>query len=125
MKDLFLTFVGTAHEKFYDEILRNLEGAEGPHTRPVVYLLAASDILRAHFWEVYDNHTHGIKPDCWRASWNTPETRLLIALAALTAGEPEAGAAPLAPVIADALAWAGKLNESMRFSDYEPEEPFI
>lgn len=125
MKDLFLTFVGTAHEKFYDDTLKDLEGAEGPHTRPVVYLLAASDVLRAHFWEVYDNHTHGIKPDCWRASWNTPETRLLIALAALIGGEAEAGAAPLAPVIADALAWAGKLNESMGFSDYEPDEPFI
>ena len=123
MNEPFLTFVGTAHEKFYDDILRDLEGAEGPHTRPVVYLLAASDILRAHFWEVYDNHTHGIKPGCWRASWNTPETRLLIALAAKMAGEPEA--APLAPVIADALAWAGKLDETMGFSPYEPEDPLI
>ena len=123
MNKPFLTFVGTAHEKFYDDILRDLEGAEGPHTRPVVYLLAASDILRAHFWEVYDNHTHGIKPGCWRASWNTPETRLLIALAAKMAGEPEA--APLAPVIADALAWAGKLDETMGSSPYEPEDPLI
>lgn len=123
MNKPFLTFVGTAHEKFYDDILRDLEGAEGPHTRPVVYLLAASDILRAHFWEVYDNHTHGIKPGCWRASWNTPETRLLIALTAKMAGEPEA--APLAPVIADALAWAGKLDETMGFSPYEPEDPLI
>ena len=123
MNKPFLTFVGTAHEKFYDDILRDLEGAEGPHTRPVVYLLAASDILRAHFWEVYDNHTHGIKPGCWRASWNTPETRLLIALAAKMAGEPEA--APLAPVIADALAWAGQLEETMGFSPYEPEDPLI
>ena len=123
MNEPFLTFVGTAHEKFYDDILRDLEGAEGPHTRPVVYLLAASDILRAHFWEVYDNHTHGIKPGCWRASWNTPETRLLIALTAKMAGEPEA--APLAPVIADALAWAGKLDETMGFSPYEPEDPLI
>ena len=123
MNKPFLTFVGTAHEKFYDDILRDLEGAEGPHTRPVVYLLAASDILRAHFWEVYDNHTHGIKPGCWRASWNTPETPLLIALAAKMAGEPEA--APLAPVIADALAWAGKLDETMGFSPYEPEDPLI
>ena len=123
MNEPFLTFVGTAHEKFYDDILRDLEGAEGPHTRPVVYLLAASDILRAHFWEVYDNHTHGIKSGCWRASWNTPETRLLIALTAKMAGEPEA--APLAPVIADALAWAGKLDETMGFSPYEPEDPLI
>ena len=123
MNKPFLTFVGTAHEKFYDDTLRDLEGAEGPHTRPVVYLLAASDILRAHFWEVYDNHTHGIKPGCWRASWNTPETRLLIALTAKMAGEPEA--APLAPVIADALAWAGKLDETMGFSPYEPEDPLI
>ena len=123
MNKPFLTFVGTAHEKFYDDILRDLEGAEGPHTRPVVYLLAASDILRAHFWEVYDNHTHGIKPGCWRASWNPPEPRLLIALAAKMAGEPEA--APLAPVIADALAWAGKLDETMGFSPYEPEDPLI
>ena len=123
MKDLFLTFVGTAHEQFYDDTLRDLEGAEGPHTRPMVYLLAASDILRAHFWEVYDNRAHGIKPGCWRASWNTPETRLLIALAAKMAGEPEA--APLAPVIADALAWAGKLDETMGFSPYEPEDPLI
>ena len=104
MKNLILSFVGTAHEKFYDDMLKDLEGAEGPHTRPMVYLLAASDVLRAHFWEVYDNHAHGIKPGCWRASWNTPETRLLIALAARLAGEPEAGAAPLAPVIVDALA---------------------
>ena len=125
MNKLILTFLGAAHEQFYDDILRDLEGAEGPHTRPMVYLLAASDILRAHFWEVYDNRAHGIKPGCWRASWNTPETRLLIALAARIAGEPEAGAAPLAPVIADALVWAGKLNESMRFSGYEPDEPFI
>lgn len=125
MNDLFLTFVGTAHEQFYDDTLRDLEGAEGPHTRPVVYLLAASDILRAHFWEVYDNHTHGIKSGCWRASWNTPETRLLIALAAKIAGEPEAGAAPLAPVVADALAWAGKLDEAMGFFPYEPEDPLI
>ena len=125
MNEPFLTFVGTAHEQFYDDILRELEGAEGPHTRPVVYLLAASDILRAHFWEVYDNHVHGIKPGCWRASWNTPETRLLITLAAKIAGEPEAGAAPLALVIADALAWAGKLDEAMGFSGYEPEDPLI
>ena len=125
MKDLFLTFVGTAHEQFYDDTLRDLEGAEGPHTRPMVYLLAASDILRAHFWEVYDNRAHGIKPGCWRASWNTPETRLLIALAAKIAGEPEAGAAPLAPVIADALTGAGKLDEAMGFSPYEPEDPLI
>ena len=62
MNDLILTFVGTAHEQFYDDTLRDLEGAEGPHTRPMVYLLAASDILRAHFWEVYDNRAHGIKP---------------------------------------------------------------
>ena len=123
MNDLFLTFVGTAHEQFYDDTLRDLEGAEGPHTRPVVYLLAASDVLRAHFWEVYDNRAHGIKPGCWRASWNTPETRLLIALTAKMAGEPEA--APLAPVIADALAWAGKLDETMGFSPYEPEDPLI
>ena len=80
---------------------------------------------RAHFWEVYDNHTHGIKPDCWRASWNTPETRLLIALAARIAGEPEAGAAPLAPVIMDALAWGQRLDEAMGFSPYEPEDPLI
>ena len=125
MNDLFLTFVGTVHEQFYDDILRDLEGAEGPHTRPVVYLLAASDILRAHFWEVYDNHTHSIKPGCWRTSWNTPETRLLIALAARLAGEPEAGAAPLVPVMMDALAWGQKLDEAMGFSDYEPEDPLI
>ena len=116
MNDLFLTFVGTAHEKFYDDILKDLEGAEGPHTRP---------ILRAHFWEVYDNHAHGIKPGCWRASWNTPETRLLIALAARIAGEPEAGAAPLAPVMMDALAWGQKLDEAMGFYDYEPKDPLI
>ena len=110
MKNLILTFV---------------EGAEGPHTRPIVYLLAASDVLRAHFWEVYDNHTHSIKPGCWRASWNTPETRLLIALAARLAGEPEAGAAPLVPVMIDALAWGQKLDEAMGFSDYEPEDPLM
>lgn len=125
MNKLILTFLGAAHEKFYDDTLRDLEGAEGPHTRPMVYLLAASDVLRAHFWEVYDNHAHGVKPGCWRASWNTPETRLLIALAAKIAGEPEAGAAPLAPVIADALAWAGRLDEAMGFSGYEPEEPLM
>ena len=125
MNKLILTFLGAAHEQFYDDILRDLEGAEGPHTRPVVYLLAASDVLRAHFWEVYDNHTHSIKPGCWRASWNTPETRLLIALAARIAGEPEAGAAPLAPVMMDALAWGQKLDEAMGFSDYEPEDLFM
>ena len=124
MNKLILTFLGAAHEQFYDDILRDLEGAEGPHTRPMVYLLAASDILRAHFWEVYDNRAHGIKPG-GRASWNTPETRLLIALAARIAGEPEAGAAPLAPVMMDALAWGQRLDEAMGFSPYEPEDPLI
>lgn len=28
MNDLILTFVGTAHEQFYDDTLRDLEGAD-------------------------------------------------------------------------------------------------
>ena len=49
----------------------------------------------------------------------------MIALAARLAGEPEAGAAPLAPVMIDALAWGQKLDETMGFSPYEPEDPLI
>lgn len=49
----------------------------------------------------------------------------MIALAARLAGEPEAGAAPLAPVMIDALAWDQKLDETMGFSPYEPEDPLI
>ena len=77
MNKLILTFLGAAHEQFYDDILRDLEA------------------------------------------------RLLIALAARIAGEPEAGAAPLAPVMMDALAWGQRLDEAMGFSPYEPEDPLI
>ena len=50
---------------------------------------------------------------------------LMAAAVSGCAGEPEAGAAPLAPVMMDALAWGQRLDEAMGFSPYEPEDPLI
>ena len=116
MKDLFLTFVGTAHEKFYDDMLKDLEGAEGPFTLPLLFILTASAVTRAHLWEILDPAfpRSDILPECLTADWMTDEARLLVALAARVSCatvEDRAARGTLLPTVVDALAWADILYE--------------
>lgn len=105
-----------AHEDFYRYMLRDLEGAEGPYTKLIVYLLAAHPLTRKNFWAIYDNHSHCIKSGCWGAGWNTPESRLVIALAAMLSEDlsaPAASAETLAPCVVDALVWSDYIDSSV------------
>lgn len=102
-----------AHEEFFHYMIHDLEGDEAPYTRLVVYVLAANPVARAHFWDIYNNHGHIIRPGCWVAEWNTPESRLVIALAAMLSGDLVSAAAStgtLAPCIVDALVWSDYLD---------------
>lgn len=111
-----LRFVDKDHKEFYRYTLYDLEGAEGPYTRPVVYLLSASSTTREYFWDIYDNRIHGIRVACLYADWQTPESRLLIALACVLSGDPSATVAAggtLAPAIIDALYWSDKVDAIM------------
>lgn len=111
-----LRFVDEYHQAFYEYTLQDLEGCEGPYTRIIVYLLSASAVTREYFWEAYSNRIHGIRPNCWRASWQTPESRLLIALACMLSGDLSATVAAggtLAPAIIDALYWSDNVDAIM------------
>lgn len=111
-----LCFVDKYHEDFYYYTLQDLEGAEGPYTRVIVYLLSAVPVLREHFWEAYSNRTHGIRIACLDADWQTPESRLIIALACMLSGDPSAVAVArgtLAPTLIDALAWSDEVDAVM------------
>lgn len=108
-----LHFVDKYHEDFYSFTLQDLEGCEGPYTRLVIFLLSSCDVLREHFWEVYSNHIHGIRSGCWREPWQTPESRLIIALACMLSGDLSATVAAggtLAPAIIDALYWSDEVD---------------
>lgn len=107
-----LHFRDAEHEKFYHYIIHDLEGDEGYYTRLIVYLLGASPVTRTHFWDAYDGCTQCIRSGCWRESWNTPESRLVIALAAVLTCDIEAPAAAsgtLVPCIVDAYQWSDTL----------------
>lgn len=119
-----LHFMDNSHEIFYENAMWDFMGSGCPFTGPAVYLLSASEVLREHFWEVYDRDCHTVKPDCWLAPWNTPETCLLIALAAnITESPSEKGT--LAPVILEALSWAGRLDDAMEVSPGFMDGPLI
>lgn len=104
------------HKAFFDHMIHDLEGAEGPYTRLIVALLSGCPITRQHFWEIYNNHFHCIKPDCWDAGWNTPESHLVIALAAMLSGDLDSATAAsgtLAPSIVDAFVWSDYIDSTV------------
>lgn len=108
-------------EDFYRHMLHDLEGAEGPYTKLIVYLLAAHPLTRENFWMIYDNHSHNIKSGCWDEDWNTTESRLVIALAAILSGDlasAMAAGGTLAPSIVDALVWSNYIDSTVCGTSY-------
>lgn len=104
------------HRKSYEYIIRDLEGAEAPWTRPMVALLTGCRVTREHFWEIYDNNLHAIKSRCLEAAWNTQESRLLIAMAAVLSGDVlahKAAEGTLALTLVDAVMWSKHIEDTM------------
>lgn len=127
-KPISVTFVSKAHEDAYNKAVRELDGAEGPFTLVLLFILTASAVTRAHLWEILDPHfPHSdILPECLTADWMTDEARFLVALAAAVNWEAFADRAAkgtLLPAVRDALVWADVLHEAFGDTDPEPEWP--
>ena len=115
-KKIPVTFVNKNHEDAYNKAVKDLEGAEGPFTLPLLFILTASAVTRAHLWEILDPAfpRSDILPECLTANWMTDEARLLVALAARVSCatvEDRAARGTLLPTVVDALAWADILYE--------------
>lgn len=122
-----LAFASKAHEDAYNKAVRELDGAEGPFTLILLFILTASAVTRAHLWEILDPHfPHSdILTECLSADWMTEEARFLVALAAMASCETEDRLVKgsLLPTVLDALAWAEVLHETFGETDVEPEWP--
>lgn len=127
-KPIRATFISKAHKEAYEKAVQELEGAVGPFTLVLLFILTACAVTRDHLWEILDPafpHSE-ILPDCLTADWMTDEARFLVALASAVSCETFADRAAkgaLFPTVIDALAWADVLHEAYGDTDVEPEWP--
>lgn len=97
-----LHFVDRHHEAFYHRVLINDDNG-----KLLAYILGADATTREHFWEIYDGG--GIRSGCWRESWNTPESRFVIAWAMAMVEDmetPAAAGGTLVPCLLTAYRWS-------------------
>lgn len=123
-----VTFVNKAHEDAYNKAVRELDGAEGPFTLVLLFILTAGAVTREHLWEILDPHFphSNIMPKCLTAEWMTDEARFLVALACAACCEDfadKAANSTLLPAVVDSLAWAKVLHETFGYTEAEPEWP--
>lgn len=103
-----LNFVDGFHKSFYYRVAKEL--MDDDKGKLMAYTLGASPMTREHFDEIYDG---AIRSSCWRESWNTSDSRLLIAWAMAMVGEIEAPAAAggtLVPCLLAAYQWSDALE---------------
>lgn len=106
--DMDLHFVDRSHKAFYHRVTELIDDEAG---KLLAYILGADPTTREHFDEIYDGK--GIQRGCWRESWNTHGSRLLIAWAMAMVGEietPVAAGGTLVPCLLAALQWSDALE---------------
>lgn len=111
----YLNWRDEDHRLAYLTAVRDLEGAEGPYTKPILYLLTSCETTREHIWDILDFRTpHDVVYGCWNEPWNTPESRMIIALVSMINEETfaeKAARGTLAAPFLDAMEWAAELHE--------------
>lgn len=110
-----LYFKDDRHEDFYSSVTCGWSDSPAEQRgKLITYLLGASPVTRKHYEDIYDRTSHSVRSGCWRESWNTSESRLLIAWASALVGSieaPAAGSGTLMPCLLAAYQWSDVLEE--------------
>ena len=65
-----IIFISNAHEKFYNEKLKEVRNQDVYH-KALCYCLGISDDTRRNIYSIYDFKTGSIKPECLHEGWQT------------------------------------------------------